>query len=456
MVEVHIDEKWFYAQKVGGNLYMPPDVTVIPNQYLKSKSYVPKVMFIAAVARPIIDLERGIHFNGLLAFNPLVMREYFYSDAKYGKTGDEYYYNVTMNGARFKEFLTKKLVPDIHAKCSWAHKVIVQFDGAGGHGLGKSNNTVKKLNEWSRQAHKRDPSKPLIEFRRQRAHSPDLNILDLGAWHSLQTAVDVVKFSKPGEGKMETLIVIACIKAWEETWSGPEKLTSLFAYLEKQIWQCVIDHKGLNKYKLPHRTIEERRQLKEISESLRCDLADVEWSCTDERLQDATTSAEIMGYLSKYIIFDKAVPNPKTKEKLQSNMRKRKAAGQPPLKRQKFAMRSIVESDDEEGFDVSDDSSDEECMEQDKYDDGGEADAAVDIDDEELVKCVCNHNASHTGERSFMIKCDACKYWFHGRCVNITKHNIPKIFSCPSCAIKVKNEQDAKQRADRAESKRGK
>jgi hypothetical protein len=51
IVNVHIDEKCFYAFKLGRTLYLPPGVNAdrLP---VTSKTQIPNVMFLAAVAEP--------------------------------------------------------------------------------------------------------------------------------------------------------------------------------------------------------------------------------------------------------------------------------------------------------------------------------------------------------------------------------------------------------------------
>jgi hypothetical protein len=50
-VYVHIDEKCFYSFRLGVQLYFPPDVSPEPQQ-ATSKTQIPFVMFLAAVAPP--------------------------------------------------------------------------------------------------------------------------------------------------------------------------------------------------------------------------------------------------------------------------------------------------------------------------------------------------------------------------------------------------------------------
>lgn len=51
-ITVHIDEKWFYATTLGKNVWAHPELGV-PVQKVTSRRYITKVMFLAAVARPV-------------------------------------------------------------------------------------------------------------------------------------------------------------------------------------------------------------------------------------------------------------------------------------------------------------------------------------------------------------------------------------------------------------------
>lgn len=48
---VHVDEKWFYMCEVTGTFYLANGEPE-PERQAKSKRYIPKVMFLTAVARP--------------------------------------------------------------------------------------------------------------------------------------------------------------------------------------------------------------------------------------------------------------------------------------------------------------------------------------------------------------------------------------------------------------------
>ncbi|KAF0702679.1 hypothetical protein AaE_015784 [Aphanomyces astaci] len=56
---VHLDEKWFNADKDRRKVYLVPGET-LPRRTWKSRRFIPKVMVLAAVSRPRFDHDRGV------------------------------------------------------------------------------------------------------------------------------------------------------------------------------------------------------------------------------------------------------------------------------------------------------------------------------------------------------------------------------------------------------------
>jgi hypothetical protein len=52
-----------------------------------------------------------------------------------------------------------------------------------------------------------------------------------------------------------------------------------------------------------------------------------------------------------------------------------------------------------------------------------------DEDEDDRIDCICGRN----DDRGFMLFCDRCRVWLHGKCVNITKKTVPEVFVCPRC-----------------------
>ena len=68
---VHVDEKWFYAMKEGSRVWLLPTEDRISPPQTQNKGSIPKVMFIAAVARPQKRPD-GTWFDGLVGIWPFV------------------------------------------------------------------------------------------------------------------------------------------------------------------------------------------------------------------------------------------------------------------------------------------------------------------------------------------------------------------------------------------------
>jgi hypothetical protein len=52
--------------------------------------------------------------------------------------------------------------------------------------------------------------------------------------------------------------------------------------------------------------------------------------------------------------------------------------------------------------------------------------------DEEVIECICGNNK----DLGFMISCEKCYAWLHGKCVGISKRNEPEVYYCPRCVKK--------------------
>ncbi|KAI9012722.1 hypothetical protein BC832DRAFT_521979, partial [Gaertneriomyces semiglobifer] len=50
--------------------------------------------------------------------------------------------------------------------------------------------------------------------------------------------------------------------------------------------------------------------------------------------------------------------------------------------------------------------------------------------DDEKVYCICRR--PYDGSE-FMIQCEACEEWFHGKCVGVEPKRIKGSWSCSSC-----------------------
>ncbi|KAI0866959.1 hypothetical protein F4860DRAFT_499563 [Xylaria cubensis] len=50
------------------------------------------------------------------------------------------------------------------------------------------------------------------------------------------------------------------------------------------------------------------------------------------------------------------------------------------------------------------------------------------------IQCVCNTTLSHIDGDGYMVQCESCEMWLHGKCVNITRQTLPRVYICAFCA----------------------
>ena len=230
---VHLDEKWFYLMKDGRKIRMFPDEAMPNPPKCRHKSHIPKVMYICVVGRPRPDKN----FDGLIGIWRSTEVKMAKKNSKNHKKGDLYDVDCTVTAASYRKLLEEEIVPAIHEKMDWikdefGDDFFLQHDGASPH-TGKGNR------EYFREA----AEELGLQVVTQPAQSPDMNVLDLGFFASLQARVQ-----KAWVDSVEKLD--EAVRAG--FWSYPSET------LEK-VWQAlfncynkILDHGGDNNYKIPH------------------------------------------------------------------------------------------------------------------------------------------------------------------------------------------------------------
>ncbi|KAM0263051.1 hypothetical protein ACHAQJ_001430 [Trichoderma viride] len=49
------------------------------------------------------------------------------------------------------------------------------------------------------------------------------------------------------------------------------------------------------------------------------------------------------------------------------------------------------------------------------------------------IRCVCSRNEPDE-DNGYMLQCESCEMWLHGKCVNITRRTMPSVYICGFCA----------------------
>ncbi|KAI1265111.1 hypothetical protein F5Y18DRAFT_58329 [Xylariaceae sp. FL1019] len=50
------------------------------------------------------------------------------------------------------------------------------------------------------------------------------------------------------------------------------------------------------------------------------------------------------------------------------------------------------------------------------------------------IRCICNTTLSQINGSGYMVQCESCEMWLHGKCVNITRQTLPRVYICAYCA----------------------
>jgi hypothetical protein len=230
---IHVDEKWFYITKCDRTYYLAADEEP-PHRSVKSKRYVTKVMFLAAVMRPII-ISGEVLFDGKLGIWPFVSEEPAQRTSKNRAAGTIEIKPVSVDRDTYRAMLIENVIPAIKQKVPWlkSTKLVIQQDGAGAHVADNDPAVLSACGDggWT------------ISLAKQPPNSPDLNILDLGFFCSIQSLQHT---SAPAS-------IAELIECTENAFAAldAEKLDDTFLSLQ-QVMEAILRDFGNNQYKRPH------------------------------------------------------------------------------------------------------------------------------------------------------------------------------------------------------------
>ena len=239
-VRIFVDEKWFYLlpalvkkRQVGKSKHLP--------QAVKSKRFIPKMMFLVAICEPIGECD------GKIGIYPFIKWAKAKRDSKNRDAGDDVIEDVAVTKEEYSKVL-HQVIKDAREKLPQGTKVVIQQDGARPHGMpyGKEMSTYLQA-QW-RSWYRVNKG---YSLETQPPQSPDLNLCDLSFFWSLQKA------STRQEGRQQDLegmlkAVIAAFNNYE-----PEKLSRQCAYIH-DIYRVILDQGGGTKYSLPHNGVRKR------------------------------------------------------------------------------------------------------------------------------------------------------------------------------------------------------
>ena len=229
---IHIDEKWFYLMKDGQCFIIAVDEEE-PYRHVQQKSFLTKIMFLCAVARPRYDTRRNAWLDGKIGIWPIGKWEPAKRSSKKCAKGTPVWKNQCITRDVYREYLIQKFLPAVKEKWPMCNgRIRLQQDGAKSHILEDDvefKEVVAKI------------GLNLTVFT-QSPNSPDTNILDLGFFRAIQS------FNNDCPANEEELI-----KSLEKAYGEYpyRKLNRVWLTLQSCL-NMIIENDGGNDYKIPH------------------------------------------------------------------------------------------------------------------------------------------------------------------------------------------------------------
>ena len=229
---IHINEKWFYLMKDGQCFIIAADEEE-PYRHVQHKSFLTKIMFLCAVARPRYDTRRNAWFDGKIGIWPIGKWEPAKRSSKKHAKGTPVWKNQCITRDVYCEYLIKKFLPVVKEKWPMrSARIWLQQDEAKSHILEDDMEFKEAVDEIGLN---------LTVFT-QSPNSPDTNILNLGFFRAIQS------FNDDCPANEEELIK-SVEKAYGEY--PYRKLNCVWLTLQSCL-NMIIENDGGNDYKIPH------------------------------------------------------------------------------------------------------------------------------------------------------------------------------------------------------------
>ena len=232
--EVHVDEKWFNLTE-DGQTFVLCEGEEPPKRKVQHKSYIAKIMFLCAQARPRI--VNGSMWDGKVGLWPIGYMDVATRSSANRPQGTPVWKNESVNRDKYREMMIDDVLPAILAKFPEAYLsrkgVLIQQDGARSH--------IEPTDEEWLEAVENTGCK--IKLVTQAAQSPDLNINDLAFFRSIMSL-------KRREAPKNELELIAAVKKAHEEYPA-SKINRMWITL-MTVMNQIIATDGGNDFKIPH------------------------------------------------------------------------------------------------------------------------------------------------------------------------------------------------------------
>jgi hypothetical protein len=239
---VHVDETWFTCIKEKHVLKIIAGVEIPKSLKVTHKSHIMKVMFLVAMAQPQDD-PAGVFFDGKIGIWPCVVPVTAKNSSKNRAKGTVSLVPKNVTADYYRELMIGSggVFERIKQRMHWLRdvNVVVQHDGARPH---TGNDNVEQMNLAGAQDGWN------ITVVTQPPNSPDLNILDLGLFHSLKTQF----YNRGVTAQSMQPFVDGVVEEYEKY--KPQTLLNIWAE-QYAVWNAILRVQGENDYELPHTQI---------------------------------------------------------------------------------------------------------------------------------------------------------------------------------------------------------
>jgi hypothetical protein len=233
---IFMDEKWFYITRVRNVYYLTPDEPLVERS-CTHKSHIGKIMFLCLVSRPW--LRGGDNdYRGLIGCIPVIHWKVAKNNSCNRPAGTRYPVHRKLTKASYLDLFIKKCLPRINKYTPpemRACTIYIQHDNAKPH-LGLDLNHPEIVAYCQQKGLK-------LAMLAQPAQSPDLNILDLSFFRTMQS----------NQLKLTSLDLCALIVNVKLAFLSYDPVLLNKAYLTMMdIMNEILKSDGDNKFKIPH------------------------------------------------------------------------------------------------------------------------------------------------------------------------------------------------------------
>ncbi|KAE8886581.1 hypothetical protein PF005_g8050 [Phytophthora fragariae] len=250
---VHVDEKLFYITQPTRRFLLLPGEEA-PIRRLRSKRYITKVMFLAAVGRPRFDPATQQFFDGKLGIWPFVEHVPAQRSSARRPAGTIITKDISVTKTSYRAMLIAKLLP---ALCEhWpedtdGRPIVVQQDNAPAHIASEDQVFADAVAACGRR----------VVLRNQPPNNPDLNCNDLGLFASIQA-----RQQKKNARTTDELIAAVTESYWE---LPMRTINATFLSLQGSMDDCIAQD-GDNNYKPRHMKKAKLEREGRLPMSIRC------------------------------------------------------------------------------------------------------------------------------------------------------------------------------------------